>query len=264
LLHLAPKNVPTQETKKGSKNTSSAKIKGAKSKRTAKSTNCSSPNDDSIFESLAATREATQLTESDMNMNLREFSEKIAEVMAKKNKKSKSVMSEETVEKVKKTQKKEKMVEIVTEKEKKGKGKKEVKEEALSPVSKGKRSAERRKNRWQLQEEKIGSPNSDKFEEEEACILVGPNHQVELPVLRAKGENRMRKVLKMKWNPSSVDENELQSFFEQLRNLLNLNLEEEKAIALLQAYGNDANKVLDTVKANKDKFMKEFSIAKTK
>jgi hypothetical protein len=153
LLHLAPKDTQVEVANKKAKAGTSNKVKGSKNKKLAKMSNCSSPSfeddkqNDSLLESLTATRAGTQRSEPEMTINLRELSEQVAELIGQKNKKAnKNSKNEESI-KVKETVKKNQ------KKEKKQKGKKGTQEALLSPVLKGKRMTERKKNRWQAQEE---------------------------------------------------------------------------------------------------------------
>jgi len=149
LLHLAPKGMQVEEAKKKAK---AGKAKGYKSKKAAKMSDCSSPaseQDDSLLESLTATRAGTQRSEPEMKINLRELSEQVAELIGQKNKKTKKNSKNEENVKIKEAVKKNNKNEKSQEKEKKQKAKRGAKEALLSPVLKGKRMTERRKNKWQ-------------------------------------------------------------------------------------------------------------------
>jgi len=159
LLHLAPKDTQVEVANKKAKSGASNKAKGAKNKKSAKMSDCSSPSfegdkqNDSLLESLTATRAGTQRSEPEMTINLRELSEQVAELIGQKNKKSNKNSKNEDNGKAKETVKKNQKKEKVQEKEKKQRGKKGTQEALLSPVLKGKRMTERKKNRWQAQEE---------------------------------------------------------------------------------------------------------------
>jgi len=165
LLHLAPKSMQVEEINKKVKN---AQVKVLKGKRVAKLSDDTSlegdKQNDSLLESLTATRAGTQRSELEMAINLRELSEQFAEVIGKNLKKSnkskkneESVKSKDSAQKYTKLQKKEKVKESkinkAQEKDKKPRARKEAREELLSPVSKGRKMMERKKNRWQLQEQ---------------------------------------------------------------------------------------------------------------
>jgi len=116
---------------------------------------CSSPSveeEDSLLESLTATRAGTQRSEPEMAINLKELSEQVAELLCQKSKKTKRTSKNEEKTKLKETAKKNPKSEKMQEKEKKQKTKRTNKEEPLSPMLKGKRMTERRKNKWQVQE----------------------------------------------------------------------------------------------------------------
>jgi len=149
LLHLAPKGMQVEEVNKKAKAGTSNKVKVAKNKKASKLSNCSSPSfegDDYLLDSLTATRAGTQRSEPEMTINLRELSEQVAELIGQTNKKAnKNSKTEESGKASKKNQKKEKAQ----------RGKKGAKEEPLSPVLKGKRMTERKKNRWQQEEDEL-------------------------------------------------------------------------------------------------------------
>jgi len=153
LLHLAPKGMQIEEVNKKAKASVSNKAKEAKNKKSAKMSDCSSSSfeddkqNDSLLDSLTATRAGTQRSEPEMAVNLKELSEQVAELVEQKNKKSSKNSKNEESGKSKETVKKNQ------KKEKKQRGKKGAQEALLSPVLKGKKMTERKKNRWQAQEE---------------------------------------------------------------------------------------------------------------
>jgi len=153
LLHLAPKGTQVEEElKKKAKAGNSNKTKGTRGRKPAKMSNCSSPSDeqdDSLLDSLTATRAGTQRSEPEMTVNLKELSEQVADLLNQKGKKTKKNSKNEENAKIKETVKKN----IKNEKEKKPKAKRSNKEALLSPVIKGRKMTERRKNKWQGQED---------------------------------------------------------------------------------------------------------------
>jgi len=194
------------------------------------------------------------------------MSEEFAKIVGNKKKQGKkagSVKSSEGVEKGKKTQKKEK-------KQEKTVAKAQKKNDLISPrVSAGRRLAERKLNKWQKgQTEKQDQKPKETSEamveetEENSSVPVGPKHQVDMSILKGK-EQSTERTPKMKWDPLSQDEGELHNFFEELRNLINHNVDQEKAIQMLKENGNDVKKVLESVKANKDQYIEALAMKDT-
>jgi hypothetical protein len=218
----------------------------------------SKPTEGSFLDSLTVTRAETQRSDSDSSS---EDLSQAGEGKKKRGKKASSVKSLEVGGKVKKAHKKEK------EQEKKTKSRQQKKDELLSPILSSRRLMERKKNKWQLG----GDVQQDQKPKETSEMIIegnkkkvptplGPNYQVELPTLSVRGQSNERRSPKMKWDPLSQDEGELHNFFEALRNLLNFNVDQEKSIKLLKENGNDVKKVLESVEANKDKYIEELAI----
>jgi len=260
LLSLATSNLNNETEQKNSLATSEAlpKTKNGKRQRASKISSNSSPTHETARDSLTVTRADTQKSDVDFGTSLREMSEQFADMTEgkrRKNKKAGSVKSSEGVEKTKKTQKKGK------EQEKEKKSRAQKRDGLLSPVN-GRRLTERKLNRWQMvQAEKQEQKPEDPIEEgvKRTEVPLGPEHQVAVPVLSTKGKSSERRTPKMKWDPLSQNEGELKDFFEELRNLLNQNVDQEKAVQLLNENGNDVKKVLEIVKANKEQYMQTLS-----
>jgi len=245
------------------------KALGKRQKKSTKDSSDSSPAYESgrqaessfndIRDSLTATRAETQRSESELGSSLRELSEEFAQLVngkRRKTKKAASVKSSEGNGKGKKAQKKEK-------KQEKAGDKHSSKDDLFPPrISTGRRLAERKLNKWQMvqseKQDKKPKENSEPMVEEtdkNSEIPVGTKHQVDMSTLSAKGQQTERRTPKMKWDPLSQDEGELHNFFEELRNLLNNNVDQEKAIQMLKENDNDVQKVLELVKANKDQYI---------
>jgi len=275
-LNMAAPQNPLESLPSSSMNAKKNKASGKRQKKSAKTSSDSSPAYDSgkqgegyladLRDSLAATRAETQRSESEFGSSLREMSEEFAKIVGNKKKQGKkagSVKSSEGVEKGKKNQKKEK-------KQEKTVAKAQKKNDLISPrVSTGRRLAERKLNKWQKgQTEKQDQNPKETSEamleetEENGSVPVGPKHQVDMSILKGK-EQSTERTPKMKWDPLSQDEGELHNFFEELRNLINHNVDQEKAIQMLKEYGNDVKKVLESVKANKDQYIEALAMKDT-
>jgi len=265
LLSMAAPVANGNDDKKSSllgRPSSSLKTSGKRQKKLAKISSNSSPVHESslidIRDSLTVTRAETQRSDSEFGSSLREMSEEFAQIAGgkkRKTKKAASVKSSEGVEKGKKTQKKEKEQE-------KTKGKSQKNDSLISPRNSGRRLAERKLNRWQVgQTEKKETPEPIVEEKDEKSVVpVGPNYQADVSTLSVKRQSSERRTPKMKWDPLSQDEGELHNFFEELRNLLNQNVDQEKAIQLLKENGNDVKTVLELVKANKDQYIEALTM----
>jgi len=215
----------------------------------------SKPTEGSFLDSLTVTRAETQRSDSDSSS---EEGSQADEDRKKRGKKASSVKSLDIGGKVKKSHKKEKG------QEKKTKSRQQKKDDLLSPILSSRRLMERKKNKWQLggddQKPKETSELNIEGNKKKVITPLGPQYQVNLPTLSVKGQPNERRSPKMKWDPLSQDEGELHNFFEGLRNLLNINVDQEKSIKLLKENGNDVKRVLDSVEANKDKYLEELAI----
>jgi hypothetical protein len=214
--------------------------------------------------SLAATREETQISESELGMMTKETKKKkkCLKIIEEKKEEDRKTSIYQTVEIASSKEDRTSMKGKGREKER-TKMKQEEEEDIYSPVFlTGKRQRERKLNRWQLaQAEKQnieGSPQTitwgatsekKKFVE----TPIGPLYQVDISALIIGRKAHKRRKPKMIWNPLMQNQAVLQKFFDNVRKLLHYNVNEEDGIELLINHNNNIKKTLAYIRANKAK-----------
>jgi hypothetical protein len=217
-----------------------------------------------IRNSLAATREETQISESETGRMTKQTKKykKCLKITEERKKEEKKAFIHQTLEITSDKEEKLSMKSKGKEKEK-TKMKQEDEEDIYSPVFyTGRRQRERKLNRWQLaQAEKQnwdGPPQlitwGTAFDKKNfADTPIGPEHQADISAVITTNKAHKKRKPKMIWNPSSQNQAALQKFFESVRKLLNYNINEEDAIDLLVKHSNNIKKALAYVRANKAK-----------
>jgi len=147
---------------------------------------------------------------------------------------------------------------------------KEKKYVSLSHHFGKRRGEERRKNRWQVsQDNKLGdlqipvltlsSTFSMMFEgikKKGPLVPVGNKYQVDLGSFLAKGDNPRQP--KLKWDPSSHKEADVQRLFRDVEALVDVDTNQEKIISYLLKNKNDMKKTKKYIKDNKNKVSQDM------
>jgi hypothetical protein len=141
----------------------------------------------------------------------------------------------------------------------------------FSPVFPSKKDGERRKNRWQAEQEakelekineKVRLINETEVNHAEQKIVdtpMGERHQVQVPAF-VFTERTSRRQLKAVWNPESLPVHGAENILEKLQEKLKIEIDEEKAIKLLNENNGNVEEVLKLVDAEEKKYLGYFSL----